>query len=209
MDPEKVKAALEALKNQDADAALALLEDLVASAASGGESAADSDAAPDDAATSMAEAPDPPAEDDEEEKTAASLLKRLAGTESIGEAAHVLTGVIADVRALKRERAALDLSSRKELIARLVKLGVEIPSTAWDGDPDARKPVKRLLDEPLADLRSRVEKLERDRPAAHRPPAGDAPEVKVLSAAHAALAKKAGIDPAEFAARKAAAVRRV
>jgi hypothetical protein len=169
VDPEKIKAALEAIKNGDAEAALALLEEMIAAAAGGGDVPAE-EAPPPDAA--LAEVAEPAA--DEEQKAMAAALIKLTGCVSAGEAVAQITQLKARVDALDAERAVLDLSARRELVAELVKLGIEVPATAWQGKPEERKPVKRLADEPLSELRARVAILRATRPSHPQPPTSPA-----------------------------------
>jgi hypothetical protein len=96
---------------------------------------------------------------------AARTLSRLAGKPDIAAA-------IAEVEAwrashlelestrvaLAQDRAALENGERRKLVGELVKLGAETPATAWQND-DGKTPVKRLADEPIAELRARVQKL--------------------------------------------------
>lgn len=206
MDPELIKKALGLLEAGDADGALALLKDLIASAAG----AAPEAAAPEEAMAETPETPENPAAPGEEPAAAAALsvLTQLTGKASAGEAVTWLRERFARIDTLDADRAALDLSSRRELIANLVELGVEFPSTAWEGDPAKRMPVKRLSDEPLESLRSRIALLQKARPASPKAPRSAAPDVTTLTDSELAAAKKRGLSPEQFAARKANAVRR-
>jgi phage I-like protein len=164
MSPELIKKALEAIKNGDADAAMALLEEMIAG---GGEP--DADEAP--AAEPPAEMADAPAVDPEEDKkdevaaavAASARLVRLTGktnlVEAIDEAevwrqSHVkLEGEIAK---LAKEKAAIELGQRKENAIKLTKLGAETPATTGLAKG---KLCKRLLDEPLDEQNARVAAL--------------------------------------------------
>lgn len=190
MDPKIAKAALEALKNDDKDAALALLEQMIASAVSG-ESAEPPPAAEASATAETAETP--PAEPTEEEKALAALSRevvQLSGKASAGEAAAFVRELVALSQKTASDREALEASERRSLVAELVKLGAETPATAWDRDAsgeipegDARTPKARLRGEPIAELRSRVSVLRAARPA----PAGvRAPAAPAAPAAAAA-----------------------
>jgi hypothetical protein len=213
MNPEKIKAALDAIEKGDEAAALALLKELIAEAA-GGEAPADK---PEGEA--LAESPEAPAPKpgEEEEKAALSALKKLTGKDGLGEAVVALSALFADVAKIKTDAAVLELSSRRELVGELVKLGVELPATAWTGKPEDRNPVKRLLDEPIDDLRKRVAALSAAKPKPKGPTAPEtgtgeasdvALEVSKLSAGTLARIKEKGLTPEQFIARRSAAVRR-
>ena len=165
MDPDQVKAALAALMNDDAEAAKTILQALIVTAASGA-----SDSAPpvpdgtdpleqnvDEAPADPAEAPADP--NKKEAVAALSALTRLSGCAGYGEAIAFVTKLKADADAVLAQAAELEESSRLELVASLVKLGAELPGTAWAGEPKDRKPVARLLGEPIAELRARVKAL--------------------------------------------------
>lgn len=215
MNAEDVKKALAALKEGNADAALALLESLVASAASGdagGDAGGEPAASAADAA--LAEGADAPAPkpEDEEETVAAKALKTLTGTKSLGEAIESLKTMTATVETLRAESAAIELSSRRELIAELVKLGIETPATAWEGKPEDRKPCKRLNAEPVAELRERVKLLKIANPdrGTRGPEAPRASAKSVTKYSRQVLAdiKKRGLTIEEFEELKANAVNR-
>lgn len=213
MDPEKIKAALEAIKAGDADAALALLEEMVAAAAGAGDGGTEGDGTEGEPGA-LAEGADPPEEDPEEAAATTRALKLLTGCKSGGEAIKMFTTVLKRVDRLDEEREALELSSRRELIADLVHLGAEHPSTAWEGDPKDRKPVQRLMGEPIDDLRKRVELLKQHRAGGNvlpiRPPAsGASPDaVQRLSKKQLDWCKKNDISPEELVERMSKAVRR-
>lgn len=205
MDPEKVKAAIEALKNEDAAAALALLEDMLVSAASGG--------AAESAELAVEENPvseNPEDEEAPEEATAlTATLLTLSGKKTAGEAAAFFTKLVADVKATQARQAVLDLSERRGLIADLVKLGAETPATAWVGAAKDRKPCDRLANEDIDGMRARVESLKASRPKGFEAPdAPTADEVITLTAAEEAYCAKRNITPAQFIARRSAAVRK-
>lgn len=161
MNPELLTAALDALIAGDTEKAAEILKSLVVAAATGGESAEPQTPGESEALAETAEEP-PTAEPGQSEPAAEAeamrQLSRLVGKESPGE-------VLATVRAWKASRdkaakalAALDETSRLELVGELVKLGREEPSTAWD-DPDKRIPARIYRDMPISELRSRVEKF--------------------------------------------------
>jgi len=162
MDAEQIKALIEAIKNKDGDAALAIAEAMLVSAASGetAEPAAEG-AAADPLAASAEPAPPSP-----EEKALEATLTLLTGAEGPAERNVYLTKLIEE----RATRATLELSSRFELVGELVKLGVEFPSTAFVGDPADRKLVARLSSEPIPELRARVATLKAAKGAPPVPP---------------------------------------
>jgi phage I-like protein len=177
MTAETVKKLLDAIEAGDLEALKAMAKDLLAEAASGEtlESADSDDATGEEALSGTAD--DPPPEEKKALSAAFAELRSLTGKSSVGELVAEVRRWHSEVAAAKERQEALDLSSRQELVSQLVKLGYETPATAWDGDAKLRKPAKRLLDEPLAELRSRVTKLsETPRPSGgHKPPAGKGP----------------------------------
>ncbi len=214
MDPKLAQAALDALLNDDKDAAAEILKKMLVAGAAG--AAPDGAPPPAELGATGENAETPP-----EEKEMAALsreLVTLSGRATAGEAAAYFRGLHTASVATSADRAALEASERRGLVGELVKLGAEFPHTAWtdkDAAGDARVPVKRLSDEPIAELRSRV--------AAHRtargesapatgarppvtPPPGKQP-VK-LTRDELAGCKRLGITPEEFAERKAEAATR-
>lgn len=172
MDPAKIKAALEAIKNGDADAALKLLEEMIASAAGGSEAPAEGDALADNA--------DPPAEEESPAEQATALARAVKLAEESDKQVKELTERLSKI---EKERAAGESAERAKLVGDLVKLGVEVPATAWEGDPEKKKPVKRLADEPIAELRKRVEVLSKAKPQGKppgTPPAAPEGEGRVI-----------------------------
>jgi hypothetical protein len=203
MDPEKIKAAIEAIKNGDGDAALAVLEAMIV-----GEPAE-----PEPAPEPLVETPDPePAKP--EDQMVASALMRLTATTSASEAIAEATRRLARDDAREAENATAELSARRDLVAELVKCGAEFPSTAWEGDAKDRNPVKRLADEPIGDLRARVA-LHRKNPrtSAAAPPVTRAAEGEIetplgpvmLSARERAMCAELKLNVNDYAAQKAAA----
>jgi hypothetical protein len=185
MDPEMVKKALEALKAGDAEAALSILTDLIASAA-GGESAEGGDTADsgDEATAAAADTPSE-ADDDEAKEESAALAKALSQSLGVDASAAAIVGEVKrlrnEVRALSLAREAEEQSQRVELVGELVKLGAELPATAW-ADPDGRKPASWLATMPIDTLRQRVEAFRaRPRPAEPKPPKRDALDATALS----------------------------
>src|SRR4051812_19793005 len=126
MDAEQIKALIEAIKNKDGDAALAIAEAMLVSAASGESAPAAETASTDPLAASAEPAPPSP-----EEKALEATLTLLTGAEGPAEQNAFLTTLIAERTKHAERVATLELSSRFELVSELVKLGVEFPSTAF------------------------------------------------------------------------------
>jgi hypothetical protein len=162
INKEEIQAAITALKEDDGEAALALLESMIASMAEGaaddeepaGDEASD-DSTGDDAGETEEEFSEETA-DEEEDRVVAKALMRLTGAPSATAAVEQYRKDQKRLEALDRDRSAYELRERRELIGELVKLGVETPALAWEGDASKRKPVKRLASEPLESLRVRV-----------------------------------------------------
>lgn len=188
MDPETIRAAITALKEGNADAALKVLEDILAAAAGAGPAPS----AP-EGGEALAETPDATA------LTAlAKEVRALQSRDKTREAA--LSALAAEAQALRAEREKREKGERLQLVGELVSLGAETPATAWSdpgGDPKDRKPVKRLLDEPIDDLRTRVRALSAAAPQQPvRPPAGGGAGTKALSSRQAEIAARFGLDDA-------------
>jgi len=200
MDPEQIKAALEAIAAGDEAKALEILKALIASAA-GGVPAADPASA-----SATAETPEVPPE--EEMQALARALMAATGAKTPGEAATFLASLKARVDTLDADRETLELSERRGLIAKLVKLGAETPATAWTGESTERVPCKRLALEPIADLRGRVAQIEaaRPAPAGHRPPAVAGGPAQ-LTKEQADYCAKHALTPEQFQARRQNSVR--
>lgn len=97
--------------------------------------------------------------------TALRLFVRLTGKKEIGEIASEVEAwrkshvTLEEQRAqLARERTALEGSERRRLVAELVRLGAEIPATAW-ADDSATKPAEPWASMAIESLRARVAKL--------------------------------------------------
>lgn len=158
LDKAAIRAIVEALKTEDGDAALKICEDLLA----GPEV--------EEPPTPLSGTGDPPPD------AVATALTKLTGCPTVDEAIERWATMSARISKLDAESAGLDLERRRELVGELVKLGVEFPSTAWEGKPEDRKPCKRLSDEPIAELRSRVA-LHRAAPRTPAaPPVGELPD---------------------------------
>jgi phage I-like protein len=168
MDPAQLKKALDLIESGDAAGALELLKSIVSSAAGGDDGAPADDALAENADT----APPKPGE----EPAAMSALRK-----ELGELKTSITALTASVSTSNAERAANELAERVQLTGDLVKLGAELPATAWEGEGDKRKPVARLLSEPIASLRGRVNLLRKNKPTLktreHEAPESEATEL--------------------------------
>lgn len=216
IDPATIKAALAAMASGDPEAIAAALTALLTALAGGQDPAADpgAEALAEDPAVKPGDPTEPP-----DPKAAATLaaavastLMQLTGANSAGAAVEIIRGLKTRVDSIDADRAVLELSERCGLIADLVKLGSEVPATAWlpeeAGKP--RVPAKRLAEEPIAELRSRVATLKASGVSAHRghaPPAGGS-DVTTLSASEIAAAKARNMTPEQFTEAKKNAVRR-
>lgn len=96
---------------------------------------------------------------------AARVLARLSGKKDIGAAIHEVEVwrkshvELEQAQArLAQERAALEGGERRRLVGDLVKLGAEIPATAW-ADDDGTKPAEPWASMAIEQLRTRVVKL--------------------------------------------------
>lgn len=213
MSPEMVKRALEAIKAGDSDGAISALEELLVAQASGEEPEIETEPAAEtqeesgDALASVAEEPVPD-EEKEAMRSALSTFCALTGRKSADEALSQVQTWSKRFAELQEREVTVELAARRDLIADLVKLGAELPATAWAGDAKDRVPCQRLASEPIDDLRSRVTVLRAAKPTTVvRPPAGQARTV-TLSDRELRDIKKAGITPEEYVKRKASAVRR-
>lgn len=195
MDPKLVQDALDALIAGDAEAAMGILTQIIAAAAGAGEAASDPPAAVDAAA----EHPDPKADEDDEEDSPAAMAAALANVLKVAPRSVALVAEVkrmrAELDALTLSRAADERNERVALVGDLVKLGAELPSTAW-ADVDKLEPVEHLRTMPIAALRARVAAFAsapRTRNVA--PPRGAAAGMAALSDADRARAEKIA-DPA-------------
>lgn len=210
MDPEQIKALIEAIKNQDGDAALKIAEAMLVTAAGGGDAAA-ADSASTDALAASAE-PTPPTPEEEALEATLTLLTSATGP---AERNAFLTKLLEERTKHAERVATLELSSRFELVGELVKLGVEFPSTAFIGDPADRKLVARLSAEPIPELRARVATLKQAKGTPPTPPArkDEAPAggrafttsqgVVTLSASEIKTCEESGAKPEAYAENKA------
>lgn len=164
MDPEKVKAAIEAITAGDSEAALELLKDMIATAASEGEAPASDDAG------EMALEQDPEEEPDEDEKMMSRVVLSALGRDTIDGAADEAKRLISLGLKYEKERGQTEASRRRELAARLVKLDKETPATAWEGNPEDRKPAEHIRAMSLDALEKRVKAFEAVHKEAPRAP---------------------------------------
>jgi hypothetical protein len=211
MNPEDIKAAIAALTEGNGEAALEILESLLVSAA--GTGAPDAGTPPAAAGATAGNAEEPPKEAPELAALARGVLALFSGL----DAASALKAVEAlklgsDKQAA--DAAVLECVERRALVGELVKLGVEVPATAWI-DPDKTGadlvPVDRLVKEALPALRKRVSIIKSTRGAAPRilPPTRSegGPAPRKLSRAELAYCEKHKITPEQFQARTRDAVR--
>lgn len=198
MSPELLKKLLDTIAANDEKAAFALLPEIVAAFA-GAEGASDAPADP------MAAAADPPPADPNEPPAVAasnvSALAKALGCSTDEEAAQVVAKLQKQVNDHAAREAAVELETRRGLIADLVKLGVEFPATAWKGKPEDRNPADRLASEPIADMRARVElhKAAGPRTPIEAPPTGAL--VIKLTKAEQDFCTKNGLTPEQFIER--------
>ena len=160
MDPEKLKAAIEAIKAQDAGAALTLLEEMIVSAAAGSVEAEPAEMSADAAGQgegeqALAEVADPAPDED---KQLMATLRAAVGATDNAALVRQLSTVFSEVRTLRERREDLDMTERRALVSQLVQVEAETPATAWE-DADKQLPCKRLRDESLESLRDRAQKL--------------------------------------------------
>jgi phage I-like protein len=223
MNAKQMKDAVDIVEKGDAKAALELVKGLIVAAAGGepepdlGESTEPAEVAAGEpaegeaaASAGPAAAPESPKKD-ESAMAAARVACALTGKADPGEAMAELSrrsAVAVDLETreakLAADRATLEAGERRSLVAQLVKLGVEIPATAW-GDDKGTVPCARLAAEPLGELRARVAKLAaapRDtaRVTQLAPDPGSAGD---LSPRELAMCSVKGIDPAKYAATRA------
>lgn len=158
MNTKQIAEAVDAIKNQDAAKALEILEAMLVSAAGG-------EAPPPEGGTEASANGD---ETKEEQAAALAVVRSAMALTGKPNAAAALaelerrSKVAVDLEtreaALAADRAKIEATERRALVGELVKLGVEIPATAWSDDKGT-VPVARLANEPIAELRDRVAKL--------------------------------------------------
>lgn len=211
MDPKLIQQALDALIAKDSAKCEEILKSAIASAAGAG----DAGGAP--SAEAMAETPPPAASpekpEDKENAVAASKLCKLTACASVKDALDTVESWSARIAKLASDEAALETNVRLGLIADLVKLGAETPATAWS-NAETRTPCKRLADEPIADMKSRVVALRSAKgvhtqtATAPQPPASGTNERRALTRHEQAECKRLGLTTEEFWTRYDEAVRR-
>jgi hypothetical protein len=173
MTPEQFAAIAEALglgadaNIEDVLATIAAMVSKVKDAANGTEAPAE-EPAEDPAVVAAAEAV-PVVAAASRLLAASRALVRLSGKKDVGAA-------VAEVEAwrtshieleqervkLAKERATLDASERRRLVAQLVTCCAEMPSTAWSDDT-ATKPAEPWASMPIDALRTRVAKLSKSK----------------------------------------------
>ena len=216
MDPEQIKAAIDALTDGSMAKALGLdssaspsdILDAVQAAVNALGPSSDPDSSADNPA------PDPATAESADAPPMMNAFARELGCETAAEAFEKLKTLKARVDGLDTEQSALDNAKRTELVGELVKLEAETPATAWDGDPKDRKVCARLAAESVDAMLSRVTSLRATRAtrATKTPPTrieSPATQKKTYSREVLAHCKKLGITTEEFEARKAASVRRI
>lgn len=215
MNPELLKAAIQALKDGDGDAALALLEKMLTG--EGDPAAAPAEGDPASATGEPAEEPPAPAAaaSSAADAPATAMLLRITGAKDLASAEPILRSAITSARTIEADRNAVTMTARRELITELIQLGAETPATAWDGKPEDRKPKARLMSEPLDEMRARIASLKARaaNPAdGVRPPttlADIATEVAKLTPTMLKQIKDKGLTPEQFIEERSRATRSV
>lgn len=142
-----------------------------------------------EAATVPAAAPAaPPPEDDKTMATNSAVFSENAQLKS-------------QLATLGAQLDRIESTERRACVAELVKLGVEIPATAWE-DEVGSVPVARLRVESVADMKARIAKLSavKSHPVRRNPPTI---EVSSLSARELQICSETGCSPERYAALKA------
>lgn len=214
MSVEDVKKAIAAIREDNGDAALTILENIVAAAASGGaEPAPDPGMDPLPASDPAPMPGDDKSEDEAETLAAASRLITLTGGKSLSDSFELVASwkkshdsLTAERAVLALQRSALESEERDRLTAQLVVLGSETPATAWQDptvatDLKKRRPSEFLAAVPLAALRARVERLSADptKPRQPRAPSTITPEG--LTPEQLAICERTKCDPKVFLAQ--------
>jgi phage I-like protein len=221
MTPEQLQAIIDLLDAGDVEGAKAALT-VMAAGNTPAEAEAPSESAP--AAPEVAsEAPAAPSEEDKQmvaaARVACSVLEvRLDASDFLAEVKR-LHGVAKDLEAREAKvaeaKAVLEAGERKRLVAELVKLGAEVPATAW-ADDTATVPCKRLQAEPIEEMRARVQTLSASKGKASpaKPPASPDADASgrivqtsrgavTLSAREIAICNEYGTSLADYAESKA------
>lgn len=212
LDPKLALEGLKIITAKDAKGALELLNRLLASALGGGaeaeEPAAEEPAAEEPAAEPMPAARVVVAPGEDALAALGRAALALTGVSDPGEAiaemarrSALAVGVEEREAAVARDRAVLELTERKALVANLVTLRAETPHTSGLAVGTL---VPRLMAEPIAELRARVVAL--GGPAAKAPVARVVPgadPLEGLSERERAMCAEMKLDPATYAAHKA------
>lgn len=170
MSPEQLAAIAEALglggdaNVEDVIATISAMVKKLTDAANGDGDPEDKAEPPEGTPAAAAEAA-PPVVAAARIRIAARALAKLSGKRDIGEvvseveAWHASHLELETSRAkLAQDRATLEGSERRRLVGDLVKLGAEIPATAWSDDAGT-KPAEPWASMPIVALRERVAKL--------------------------------------------------
>lgn len=232
MNADQLKAALEAIKAGDGEAAVKVLEDLLTALAS--EEATEPTDPPADPAAELAASPQDPTptpEEDEKDKqmqaarvTLSNKLARLTGRDTLEEQIEQVEifrlshlELETERQRLAAEKATQEAAERRRLCVELVTMGAEFPSTVW-ADDKASALKGRWIAFPIEELRSHVEEQRKARktsPAAklsaqtRRAIAGADQEfntpngIVTLSARELENCKQTGAKPEDYAALKA------
>jgi len=213
LDPKLALEGLKIITAKDAKGALELLNRLLASALGGGaeaeEPAAEEPAAEEPAAEPMPAARVVVAPGEDALAALGRAALALTGVSDPGEAiaemarrSALAVGVEEREAAVARDRAVLELTERKALVASLVKVGAETPATSGLASNTL---VPRLMSEPIAELRARVAAMTAARPAgagARVVPGAD--PLEGLSERERAMCAEMNVDPTRYASDKAA-----
>jgi hypothetical protein len=204
LSKQQVTDAIESLGTGDGKKALEILEALLVSELTGEAAGEPPPPAEAGATASNAEVPPPAPGDKPAEEMAAlsrGVVAMFAG-KTAGEALELVRSLKADSDRLAADRAALEDSERRGLVAELVTLGIDTPATAWEdveAKGDARKPCARLAAEPLADLRKRVSLIKTSRGARMTPVAGGhAPPAPATAGGEPGKLTEADLSPEEL-----------
>jgi hypothetical protein len=209
LSPKLVSAALAAVASKDAKGSLGVLQQILAALLGGSDEAPPSSSDSEPAADAPPDAATAASDKDIALAGAARVAMTLTGIGTPAEALAELTRrsrVVVDLEArevtLAADRKLAEEGERRTLVASLVKLGVEIPATAW-ADPAGSVPVARLANEPMADLRGRVDTLSQARGFARvttpTPPGGAAALSFGLTPEQIQICVEMKVDPETFA----------
>lgn len=172
MSPEQFAQIAEALglgadaNVEDVVATISAMVKKITDAANGDGDPEDKAEAPEGppAAAATAEAT-PPVVAASKVRSATRALARLSGKKDLGEIVHEVEAwrkshmdLETQREKLAKEKATLEGGERRRLVGDLVKLGAEIPATAW-ADDDGTKPAEPWASMPMDQLRTRVAKL--------------------------------------------------